>query len=67
MITIFIPIRKGSKRVKNKNLKSLPKYKFGLVEIKIKQIIELKKLIKKKNIIHNFEYVVSTNCNKTIS
>lgn len=66
MITIFIPIRKGSKRVKNKNLKSLPKYKFGLVEIKIKQIIELKKLIKKKNLRHNFEYVVSTNCNKTI-
>ena len=42
MISIFIPIRKGSKRVKNKNIKKIGKFNLGLTEIKIKQIIKLK-------------------------
>ena len=67
MITFFIPIRKGSKRVVNKNFKPLPGYKFGLTEIKIKQIIKFKKLIKKNKIKKEFEFVVSTNCKKTIN
>ena len=50
MISFFIPIRKGSKRIKNKNFKPLPGYRFGLTEIKIKQIIKFKNLIKKNKI-----------------
>ena len=42
MISIFIPIRKGSKRIKNKNFKSLPKFRFGLTELKIRQLEKLK-------------------------
>jgi len=67
MISFFIPIRKGSKRIKNKNFKPLPGYRFGLTEIKIKQIIKFKNLIKKNKIKKKFEYVVSTNCKKTIN
>ena len=40
-ISIFIPIRKNSKRIKNKNIKPLPGLKFGLTELKIKQLNEL--------------------------
>ena len=41
MISIFLPIRKGSKRVKNKNLRPIGSIRFGLTEIKIKQIKKL--------------------------
>jgi len=58
MISIFIPVRKGSKRVKNKNTKSIGAYKLGLLEIKLKQ---LKKLIDINNNKFNFEFVVSTD------
>ena len=34
-ITIFVPIRKGSKRIKNKNIKPLPGLKFGITELKL--------------------------------
>ena len=64
MISFFIPIRKGSKRIMNKNLRPLPGFKFGLTEIKIKQIEKFRKIIK-KNLKINFEFVVSTNCEKT--
>ena len=67
MISFFIPIRKGSKRVKNKNFRKLLEFKFGLTEIKIKQLEKFKNFIKKQNIKQNFEYVVSTNCKKTIN
>ena len=63
MISIFIPIRKGSKRVKNKNIKKIGKFNLGLTEIKIKQIIKLKKLLGNK---HEIELVVATNCLKTL-
>ena len=66
MISFFIPIRKGSKRIINKNFRPLPGFKNGLTEIKIKQLLNLKKIIKKKKIIKNIEFVVSTNCEKTI-
>ncbi|MDB9744777.1 hypothetical protein OAA82_02330 [Pelagibacteraceae bacterium] len=58
MISIFIPVRKGSKRVKNKNIRSVGKHKLGLLEIKLKQ---LKKLIKINSNKYNFEFVVSTD------
>ena len=61
----FIPIRSGSKRIKDKNIKSLPRFKFGLTEIKIKQIKKFKNLIKKFKIKQDFEFIVSTNCEKT--
>jgi len=48
MISIFIPIRKGSKRIINKNIKSLPKFRFGLTELKLKQLEKLKKILKKE-------------------
>ena len=58
MISVFIPVRKGSKRVKNKNIRAIGKYKLGLLEIKLKQ---LKKLIKINNNKYNFEFIVSTD------
>ena len=67
MISFFIPIRKGSKRVKDKNIKPLPGYKFGVTELKIKQLLRLRKLLKKqkKNDLNKFEFVVSTDCLRT--
>lgn len=65
MISFFIPIRKGSKRVINKNFRPLPGYRFGLTEIKIKQLLKFKKL-KKKEFKNKFEFVFSTNCEKTL-
>jgi len=37
MISIFLPIKKDSKRLKNKNFFSIKKYKLGLTEIKLNQ------------------------------
>ncbi len=64
MITIFLPIRKGSKRIINKNLKKLPYFKNGLTELKIKQLEMFKKFSLKLE--HKFEYVVSTDNDKII-
>tara|TARA_B110000211_G_scaffold41982_1_gene43631 strand:- start:52 stop:711 length:660 start_codon:yes stop_codon:yes gene_type:complete len=58
MISVFIPVRKGSKRVKNKNIRAIGKYKLGLLEIKLKQ---LEKLIKINNNKYNLEFIVSTD------
>ena len=41
MISVFLPFRKGSERVRNKNFKSLPNLKHGLFENKIKQLIQI--------------------------
>tara|TARA_Y100001958_G_C21193501_1_gene521254 strand:+ start:55 stop:753 length:699 start_codon:yes stop_codon:yes gene_type:complete len=67
VISFFIPIRKGSKRVKDKNIKPLPGYKFGVTELKINQLVRLRKLLKKqkKNNLNKFEFVVSTDCLRT--
>jgi CMP-N-acetylneuraminic acid synthetase len=64
-ISFFLPIRRNSKRIKNKNIKSLPGFKFGLTEIKIKQINKLRKIIK-KNLKIDTEYVISTDSKKVI-
>ena len=66
MISFFLPIRKGSKRIINKNFKSLPGYKFGLTELKIIQLKKFKNLSKKHFPNLDFEFVVSTNCKKVI-
>ena len=44
MISIFIPIRKNSKRIKNKNIKKIGKFKYGLTEIKINHLEKLKNI-----------------------
>ncbi len=62
MISIFLPIRKGSKRILNKNFKSLPGYKYGLTEIKIKHFKKLRS--KLSNLKVKVEFVVSTDSKK---
>ena len=64
MISIFLPIRKGSRRIINKNLKKLPYFKNGLTELKIKQLEMFKNVSFKLK--HKFEYVVSTDNDKII-
>ena len=46
MISFFIPIRKNSKRLKNKNLKRIRNYKFGLTDIKLRHLIKFKNKLK---------------------
>ncbi|AUA32245.1 acylneuraminate cytidylyltransferase family protein [Pseudomonas sp. SGAir0191] len=38
--TCFLPCRKGSQRVPNKNIRPFCGYQFGLIEIKLKQLLE---------------------------
>ena len=45
MISIFVPVRKDSKRIKNKNIKKISKFKHGLLEIKVNQFARLLKKI----------------------
>lgn len=58
MITAIIPVRKGSQRVKNKNIK--PFADSSLLEIKIKKLLFLKKYGKID------EIVVSSDCEKML-
>jgi CMP-N-acetylneuraminic acid synthetase len=51
-ITAFLPCRKGSQRIPNKNLRPFAQYEFGLLQIKIAQLAQCY-LIK--------EIIVSTN------
>ena len=62
-ITIFVPIRRGSKRIKNKNIKALPGFRMGLTELKIKQLNKLRLKCKKNKKI-NLDFVISTDCKK---
>lgn len=63
MITIFVPIRKNSKRIKKKNIKKLGSFKFGLTELKFKQLENFKKKIKNDKILKKikFEFIVSSD------
>jgi len=68
MISFFFPVRSGSKRVKNKNIRKILNYKLGLLEIKINHLKKLRNLIlknKKYKILKDSEYVFSTNCSVT--
>ena len=48
MISFFLPIKKNSKRIKNKNFKKLGKYPLGLSDIKIYQLFKSQPYFKKK-------------------
>jgi CMP-N-acetylneuraminic acid synthetase len=63
IITIFLPIRKGSKRVVKKNTKKIYNFKLGLTEIKILQLKELRKKFRRDTFFKNYklEFVLSTN------
>lgn len=43
-INVFLPCRKGSQRVPKKNIKEFAGFKNGLIEIKLKQLLECKKI-----------------------
>ena len=39
-INCFLPCRKGSERVVQKNTRKFGKYEFGLTELKLKQLLD---------------------------
>ena len=41
-IKFFLPCRAGSQRIKNKNYRKFYKFKFGLIELKINQLLKVK-------------------------
>lgn len=65
LVSIFFPVRKGSKRITNKNTRSIKHFKKGLLEIKINQLKKLKNEFKNKFTKHDLEIIFSTNCEKT--
>ena len=65
MISIFLPIKKKSKRLKNKNFLKIANFKNGLSEIKILQLLKLSRLLKKKKILS--EIIISTDSDKLLN
>ena len=61
MISFFIPIRKNSKRIRNKSIKKIGHYKYGLTEIKINHLKKLKNIFKNEGKIR-IEFIISTDC-----
>lgn len=57
MISVFLPIRKNSQRVSNKNVKDFAGVKGGLTKIKLTQLLKLKEIDR---------IIVSTDCNSAI-
>jgi len=45
-VNVFLPCRKGSQRVPKKNIKPFAGFKYGLIEIKLKQLIKSKNISK---------------------
>jgi len=45
-ITVFLPCRKGSQRVPRKNIKPFGKFEHGLIEIKLKHLLNASKIDK---------------------
>lgn len=45
-VTCFLPCRKGSQRIPNKNIKPFSGVEFGLVQIKLKQLLEAEQIDK---------------------
>lgn len=66
MISFFIPIRKGSKRILNKNTVPINKYKLGLTEIKVLQLQKLRKICLRSSnkFLSNIDFNISTDCKK---
>lgn len=57
MINAFLPIRKGSQRIPNKNIKQFAGIQGGLTKLKIQQLINVNQINK---------IIVSTNCDKVL-
>ena len=45
-MNVFLPCRKGSERVVRKNIKPISIYDYGLIEIKLRQLLSAKKIEK---------------------
>ena len=45
-VNVFLPCRKGSQRVQNKNIREFAGFKNGLIEIKINQLLEAHRISK---------------------
>lgn len=45
-VNVFLPCRKGSERVPKKNIKPFAQFNNGLIEIKLRQLLEVKKIDK---------------------
>lgn len=39
-VTCFLPCRQGSQRVPNKNIKPFAGFEFGLIEVKLNQLLK---------------------------
>ena len=65
---VFLPCRSGSQRIKNKSIKKFLKFKLGLFEIKINQLIKLNvdKIIVSTDIKDIFKYLKKFNSKKII-
>ena len=59
LISFFFPVRKGSKRVKNKNTRKIKKYNYGLLEIKVNHLKKLRELFKNNLKHYDVEFVFS--------
>lgn len=46
MLTAFLPCRKGSQRIPDKNIKPFAGFEYGLIEIKISQLLECSQIDK---------------------
>ena len=64
MISFFIPIKKNSKRIKNKSTRKIERFKLGLTEIKILHLKKLRNILKKDNRFPKAEFIISTDCEK---
>ncbi|MBT5988142.1 acylneuraminate cytidylyltransferase family protein [bacterium] len=68
-ITAFLPCRKGSQRVPKKNIKPFAGYDFGLIQIKLKQLIDaqtIDKIILSTNDTEILDYASSLNNPKIV-
>jgi len=69
MITAFLPCRKGSQRVPKKNIKPFAGYDFGLIQIKLQQLIDAKninKILLSTNDTEILDYASSLNNSKIV-
>ncbi|MFK3921070.1 cytidylyltransferase domain-containing protein [Pseudomonas fulva] len=67
--TCFLPCRKGSERVPNKNIKPFGGHRFGLIEIKLKQLIQadsIDAIVLTTNDESILDYAASLNSRKVI-